>query len=107
MVITVTNKNHSDVIEKALKPVIVDVYATWCGPCMNMQEPFEQLSNELDDRYVFAKINVDDARDLAILYNVSSIPAFLFIKENRIIHKETGAMSKGDLKEIIEETFGI
>ena len=55
-------------------PVIIDIYATWCGPCQYVIPIFEELEKELKNKYKFAKLNIDEERDLAIQYNVSSIP---------------------------------
>jgi len=93
-------------IQSSTKPVIIDAYASWCGPCMYMKPIFEELSKELADKYLFAELNVDDAREVAIQYGVSSVPTFIFIKDGVIKAKETGAMSKEDFVDKIKEIFG-
>ncbi|MBY0110036.1 MAG: thioredoxin family protein [Candidatus Babeliaceae bacterium] len=93
-------------IQASTKAVIIDAYASWCGPCMYMKPIFEELSKELADRYLFAELNVDDAREIAIQYGVSSVPTFIFIKDGAIKAKETGAMSKEDFIDKIKEIFG-
>lgn len=91
---------------KSDKPVVVDVYATWCGPCKQMAPLFEEASKELADKYKFVKLNIDEERDIAIQHNVSSIPTFLFFKEGKLVGKETGYMGKDVLKEKAENHFG-
>ncbi len=93
-------------IQESSKPVIIDAYASWCGPCMYMKPIFEELSKELGDKYLFAELNVDDAREIAIQYGISSVPTFVFIQNGKIKSKETGAMSKEDFVDKITEIFG-
>lgn len=105
-IVSINKHNFKQEIEESLKPVVIDVYATWCGPCQHMMPIFEELEQELNDKYLFAKLNVDEARELAVAYNISSVPTFIFIKDNQIVSKEHGYMSKEDLKSKIEELFG-
>lgn len=105
MPIDITNANHEQEILKSSKPVVVDVYASWCGPCQLMAPIVDQLEKEMGARYKFAKINVDEARDLSIKYGVISIPTFLFIKDGQVKEKSTGYISKDALKEKIEKTL--
>lgn len=95
-----------DEIKKAQKPVVVDVHAPWCGPCQQMAPIFEELEHEMGDTYLFASLNVEDAREIAISYGVSSIPTFLFIKDGELKGKVTGYMSKEDLVAQIIAAFG-
>ena len=106
MVVVITSENMEKEIKKSDKPVIIDVYASWCGPCQMMGPIFEELSKDLSDKYKFAKINIDEQRDIAIEYNVSSIPTFVFIKNGEIVGKETGYMDKETLKGKIESLLG-
>ncbi len=103
MIVTLTKNNIKEEVEHATKPVIIDIYATWCGPCQYMKPLFEQLAQELSDRYTFAELNVDESRELAIKYGASTVPTFLFIKNNTVKGRETGAMSKENLKAKIHE----
>jgi len=95
-----------DLIVSATKPVIVDVFAPWCGPCMQVKPIFAQLAAELEQSYIFAQLNVDEERELAIQYSITSIPTFLFIKNNKVVGKETGYMGKETLKEKISAYLG-
>ena len=105
MAIDVTETNFEKEVLKSAKPVIVDVYASWCGPCQQMMPIIEELEKELADTHAFAKLNVDEARDLSIKYGVISVPTFLFIKDGEVKGKETGYMSKEVLKEKIDAAF--
>ena len=102
MAIAITQENFEKEIVQSTKPVILDVYATWCGPCQQMMPVVEELENELGNTYKFAKLNVDEAREISIKYGVTSVPTFIFIKNNVVKGKETGYMSKEELQEKIE-----
>lgn len=106
MVISITKHNFKPEIEESAKPVIIEAYATWCGPCQHMMPIFEDLEKELGSKYTFAKLNVDESSDIAMQYNILNIPSFVFIKDNELIGKESGYMSKDELKEKIEKILG-
>ena len=106
MAVVITQDNIETEVNKATLPVVLDVYATWCGPCQQMEPIFEELEKEIGDKYKFAKINVDEARELSIQYGVSSVPTFIFIKNGEVKGKETGYIAKDDLKAKIEELLG-
>jgi len=102
----VTNQTFQNEVLKASKPAVVDVFATWCGPCKMMLPIFEEISKELGDTYTFAKLNIDEERDLAIQYNISSIPTLLFFKGGDLIAKESGYLNKDALTAKIKEHLG-
>lgn len=103
MAISINNENFEKEVTNATKPVIIDIYAPWCPPCQYMAPIFHELEEEMGANYIFAKLNVDEAREISIKYGVSSIPTFIFIKNNTVKGRETGAMSKEELKEKIEK----
>lgn len=105
MAVSITPQNFESEIAQEKKPIILDVYATWCGPCQQMMPIVEELEQELGDKYKFAKLNVDEAREISIRYGVTSVPTFIFIQNNVVKGKETGYMSKESLLEVIEKAF--
>jgi len=105
MAITITQDNFDKVVIQSTQPVIIDVYASWCGPCQQMEPIFEELEKELGHLYTFAKLNVDEARDISTHYGVTSIPTFILIKNNEVRSKLLGYKSKAALKEKIQEAF--
>ena len=104
--ISITKQTINEEVYLSEKPVIIDVYALWCGPCQYMKPVFEQLQAELADSHKFVALNVDEARDLAIEFGVTSVPTFIFMKGKDIMGKETGYMSKDDLKLKIKAYLG-
>lgn len=105
MAVLITKDNFEREIAQSKLPIVLDVFATWCGPCQYMTPIIEQLEKELDASYKFAKLNVDESRELAIQYGVTSIPTFIFIKDGHVKGKETGSMSKEDLLKKINTYF--
>lgn len=103
MVININKQNVEQEILKAKLPAVIKVYASWCGPCQQMASLYHELSKELAGSYILGQINVDDSRDLSIEYGITSIPAFVFFKNGKIVGKEVGYMSKDDLKDTIEK----
>jgi len=106
MAVVITKENVDAEIKKSSKPVIVKVYATWCGPCQQMKPIFDELEKELSNNYHFAELNVDDARDISIEYGITSVPTFLFIKNGEVKGRETGFMSKDTVIDKINEYLG-
>jgi thioredoxin 1 len=103
MPIAISKANHKQEVLEAKKPVLLDVFASWCGPCQQMAPIIEELDREYSDKYVFATLNVDESRELAIQYGVTSIPTFIFLKSGQVMGKATGYMSKKELLAKIHE----
>ena len=107
MALSITADNHDKEIKQSSKPVVLDIYASWCGPCQQMEPFFEELEKELSHLYTFAKLNVDEGREISIKeYGVTSIPTIVFIKDGKVVGKEVGYMDKDTLKSKIEDAFG-
>lgn len=106
MPVTITKENFESEVINAQKPLVVDVFATWCGPCHQMEPIFAKLEKELGSHYKFAKINVDESRELSIQFGVTSVPTFLFIKNNQVAGKAIGYLGEEDLKSKIKQFLG-
>lgn len=88
---------NADVIN-AEKPVVVDFWAEWCGPCRKLTPILEELSQEFNGEVEFVKINVDEEPELAGLYNIQSIPAVFVLKGGRTLTNFVGVMPKDKIK---------
>lgn len=106
MATSITKDNFTAEIENETMPIVMDVYASWCGPCQQMAPHFDALEKELKGTYKFVKLNVDEARDISIKYGVTSVPTFIFLHNNQVKGRVTGYMSKADLKARVEEYLG-
>ncbi len=100
----IINKDNFEVdIRKSDMPIVIDVYATWCGPCQQMKPIFAELEQEFVGKCKFASLNVDEARDISIMFGVTSVPTFIFYSNGEMHSKDTGYMSKEALKARIED----
>ncbi|XP_044742818.1 thioredoxin-2 [Chrysoperla carnea] len=82
---------NSKLEEAGEKLVVVDFFATWCGPCKLIAPKLEELSAELAEKIVIIKVDVDECEDLAATYNISSMPTFVFIKNKTQVDSFSGA----------------
>jgi len=96
-----TNTNFTELINDS-KLVIVDFWATWCGPCRMISPLLDELEEEMADQITVVKVNVDDADEIAAQYRIMSIPTLLFIKNGQIVDKTVGAMPKPALADKIK-----
>ena len=103
MAISLSKENFDAEVMQSPKPVIIDAYAEWCGPCKLMKPIFKELEDELQNTITFAQINVDEARELSISLGISSIPTFIFVKNGEIVEKHLGYVSKDVLRDKITQ----
>lgn len=99
-VINLTTENFEEEVLNAKEPVLVDFWATWCGPCQTMGPVVDELAQELTDVKV-GKVNVDEQMVLAREYKVMSIPAFLVFKDGKVAERTLGVQEKSELEQLI------
>lgn len=92
----ITASNFEEEVLKSDKPVLVDFWATWCGPCQMMLPIIEELSDEVTDAKI-CKLNVDEEKEIAKKYRVMSIPTFLVFKDGKLADTAVGARDKQEL----------
>lgn len=106
-VIQVTEDNFDEVVMKSDKPVLLDFYADWCGPCKMMGPVVEQISKEYADKYVVGKVNVDEQPALALKYQVMSIPMLVAMNLGMFAGKTIGAVSREEVLALLEKASGL
>ena len=105
MALKVTAENFQQEVLESDKPVLVDFWASWCGPCQMMSPVIDELAEEMKGSVKICKVNVDDESDLAQKYAIMSIPAFFIFKGGKKVADTLGARSKEDMKAFIEQTI--
>lgn len=98
---TVTDANFAEIINTD-KLVMVDFWATWCGPCRALAPIVEELAAEYEGKAVIGKCNVDECQDIPMQFGIRSIPTLLFFKNGQLVDKLVGAMPKGQLAKKID-----
>ena len=100
-IVTVTKENFEKEVLQAEKPVMVDFWATWCGPCRMRSPIVDQLAEERADA-VFGKVNVDEQQELAAQFGIMSIPTVVVFKNGRVVRQTVGAQPKAALEKMLE-----
>lgn len=85
------------------KPVLVDFFATWCGPCKMMHPILQELKQSIGDRATIIKVDVDQAQHLAVRYGVNAVPTLAIFKQGQMVWRETGVHSAQQLAQAIEQ----
>jgi thioredoxin 1 len=105
-VTSVTGENFEQVVIKSENLVMVDFWATWCGPCKIVAPVVEELAKEYEGKVTFAKVNTDENSDLAGQYQIRGIPTLMFFKGGKTVETVVGAVPKAQLKSKIDALLG-
>lgn len=101
MEVTITNENLES-LKNGNLPLVIDFWATWCGPCRAIAPIVAELAEEYDGRVVVGKCDVEEADEVAMEYGIRNIPTLLFIKNGEVVDKNVGATTKSKIQEKIE-----
>ena len=99
--VTLTGSNFYDEVAKSSVPVLVDFWATWCGPCRMLGPVLEEIAAEYDGRLKVGKVNVDEEQDLAMKFQVSAIPTVVLFKDGRPVDMFLGFRPKAAVEDFI------
>lgn len=105
MAVVLTTDNFKEEVYEAGIPVLVDFYADWCGPCKAMGPVVEALAQEYAGKVKVGKVNVDENQELAMEYNVMSIPTFLVFKGDKVAARTMGMQDKAGLVKALESAL--
>ena len=100
--IVLNSKNFDSEVNKAEMLVLVDFYATWCGPCQMLAPVISEIAKEYAGKVKVCKVNVDDEQELALKYGVMSIPTLVFIDKGKVVKVSVGYLSKEELISVID-----
>lgn len=101
-VIHLTSENFEKEVMEARVPVLIDFWASWCGPCKMMGPVVDQIAEDMGNSAKVCKLNIDEELELANKYNVMSIPTFLLVKDGKEVNRTIGAMPKEELAKLFE-----
>ena len=102
MEITITKENFETEVLKSDVPVLLDFWATWCGPCMMIAPTLEEIARENAGRLKVGKVNVDEEYELAVQFGVTSIPLLVVMENGQIVNKAVGAMPRAKIEALFK-----
>ncbi len=103
MAIEITDSNFEEVVLQSDKPVLVDFWAEWCGPCRMVGPVVEELAKDYEGKAVIGKVNVDENPNISVEFGIRNIPALLFFKNGEVVDKQIGAVPKSVLAEKLDK----
>ncbi len=102
MAIELTNSNFQDLVMKSDKPVLVDFWAEWCGPCRMVGPMVDELATDFEGRALVGKVDVDTQNEIAAQFGIRNIPTLLIFKNGEVVDKQVGVAAKSILADKLE-----
>lgn len=100
--IKLTKENFEAEAKNSSLPVLIDFWATWCGPCMMLSPVIEEVAKETEGKVKVCKVNVDEERELAMRFSISSIPTLIVMKNGEVVNKAVGYREKDKVLELLK-----
>lgn len=94
MALEITDANFEELVMNSDKPVMLDFWAVWCGPCRMIAPIVEEMATEYDGKAIIGKVDVDNNQEIAMKYGIRNIPTILFLKGGEVVEKQVGAAPK-------------
>jgi thioredoxin 1 len=102
MAVEITDSNYAELVENSEKPVMIDFWAEWCGPCKLVGPVVEEMHGEYANRAVIGKVNVDNNPEISAKFGIRNIPTIIFMKNGEVVDKSVGAVPKNVLSEKLD-----
>ena len=102
MALEITTQNFDEMVLNSDKPVLIDFWAEWCGPCRMVGPIVDDLHKDYEGKAIVGKVNVDEQQEIAAKYGIRNIPTILFFKNGEIVDKNVGVSPKSDLAKKID-----
>lgn len=101
MALKINNENYEEIMGKGM-PVVIDFWATWCGPCRMIAPIIDEMAEEYEGKVLIGKCDIEEADDIAPLYRVRNVPTIIFIKNGQAVDKLVGASTREQIKAKID-----